>query len=168
MKTPYRIIFTLLLFISVAATQAKAQGWSTYESEAFGLQFDLPDDWTTEVDGDMLVATGDGIVMVVGAANDDSIDTYDLFGMMVENMGFEAEGEYEELEMAGGILGVLGTGVGEVEGETVGVVLLAATLDAANYFAYIYATPEAYEANVDTMIDVITSLAPLGWEYEEE
>jgi hypothetical protein len=106
--------------------------------------------------------------MVVGAANDDSIDTYDLFGMMVENMGFEAEGEYEELEMAGGILGVLGTGVGDVEGETMGVVLLAATLDAANYFAYIYATPEAFEANVDTMIDIVTSLAPLGWEYEEE
>lgn len=168
MKTLCRITFTLLLLAGFAAFQATAQGWSTYESEAFGLQFDLPDGWITQVDGDMLVSTGDGIVMVVGAANDDSIDTYDLFAMMVENMGIEAEGEYEELEMAGGILGVLGTGVGDIEGETVGVVLLAATLDAANYFAYIYATPDAYEANVDTMIDIITSLAPLGWEYEEE
>jgi len=168
MKTLFRLTFSLFLLASFAVSQATAQGWSTYESEAFGLQFDLPDAWTTEFDGDLLVSTGDGIVMVVGAANDDSIDTYDLFGMMVENMGFESEGEYEELEMAGGILGVLGTGVGEIEGETVGVILLAATLDAANYFAYIYATPEAYEANVDTMIDIITSLAPLGWEYEEE
>jgi hypothetical protein len=75
----------------------------------------------------------------------------------------DSEIEYEEVEMRGGMLGIIGSGAGTIEGQVVGVILLAATFDENNYLAYISATPESFEAQEGVMVDVLTSLAPYGW-----
>ncbi len=166
MKKLCRIAFSLLLLAGCTASYATAQAWDTYASEEFDIQFDVPSGWITEVDGDILISTGDGIVLVVAAVKDESISTQDLFKLQVESLDLEAEGEYEEIELLGGMLGIIGSGAGVIEGEVVGIILLAATLDENNYVAYIYALPEAFDEHQDTMVDIITSLAPLGWEVE--
>lgn len=163
MNTRSISLFLLAVVVGFSALPASAQEWITYESETFDLQFNLPAGWETEVDGETLTATGAGIVFVLTAVKDASISTAELFEIQVETLDMEADGEYEEIELRGGILGVLGSGAGVIEEEVVGMILLAATLDENNYLAYIFALPETFDYYQDTMVEVITSLAPLGW-----
>jgi hypothetical protein len=140
-----------------------AQSWVTYDSEKFDIQFAVPDYWSTDVDGDLLVSEGDGVVFVLTAVKEGSISTEELFFIQVDNLDMDSEIEYEEVEMRGGMLGIIGSGAGTIEGQVVGVILLAATFDENNYLAYIFATPESFEAQEGVMVDVLTSLAPYGW-----
>ena len=163
MKKRYNTALLLALLVGLSTVPATAQEWITYESDVFDLQFDLPARWATEVDGETLTSTGEGIVFVLTAVKEASISTEELFNIQVETLDIDAEGDYEEIELRGGILGVIGSGAGVIEGEVVGLILLAATLDENNYLAYIFATPETFEQSEDTMVEIITSLAPLGW-----
>lgn len=166
MNTRFITAIFLSIFFGLLTVPASAQDWVTYESEAFDIQFDIPDCWETEIEDEMLTATGEGIVFVLTAVKDESVSTKELFDIQVETMNMEAEGEYEEIELPGGILGVIGSGSGVIDGEVVGVILLAATLDDNNYLVYIFADPDAFEKNEAVMVDIITSLAPRGWVEE--
>lgn len=158
------VLFTLLL--GPVASPILAQGWDTFASEEFDLQFDLPSNWLVEVDGETVIAEGNGIVFVLGAVKDASISTKELFDIQVETLDMDAEGTYDEIELEGGILGIIGSGAGVVNEEVVGIILLAATLDENNYLAYIFAPPNVFQQNEETMVDVITSLVPFGWDEE--
>jgi len=142
----------------------QAQDWVTIESEEFDVQFDIPENWEIEMDGDTVTAFGNGIFFVLAAVKDDSISTEELFEIQVEQLEVDSEGEVEEVELRGGILGLLGAGAGVIDGEVVGIMLLAATMDENNYLAYIFAAPAKFERKADLLADVITSLAPLGFE----
>ncbi len=134
------------------------------ESEEFEIQFAIPESWETEVDGDTVTSYGNGVVFVLTAVKDNSISTEELFEIQIENLDMDTEGEVEEIELAGGIIGMLGGGAGIIEGEVAVVMLLAATLDDNNYLAYVFAKPKKFDKFEDTIIDVITSLEPLGFE----
>lgn len=149
------------LVLGLISYPAAAQEWDIYESEEFDLQFSIPADWETVVEEDMITAAGDGIVFVLGAVKDESISTLELFEIQVDALEVEAEGEYEELELAGGIQAVIGSGPAVIDGEVVALILLAATLDENNYIAYIFVDPEMYDAYEDLMVEVITSMQPL-------
>jgi hypothetical protein len=163
MKKPLFTLLLLAFLIGLAASPALAQSWVTYDSEKFDIQFAVPDYWSTDVDGDLLVSEGDGVVFVLTAVKEGSISTEELFFIQVDNLDMDSEIEYEEVEMRGGMLGIIGSGAGTIEGQVVGVILLAATFDENNYLAYIFATPESFEAQEGVMVDVLTSLAPYGW-----
>ena len=161
-----RVMHVLLpvLFLSLAGTPALAQDWEYFESEKFNIQFAVPTSWSTTVDGDYLISTGDGIVFVFGSVKDASIGMGELFDIQVATLGFEAEGESEEIELPSGLLSIMGFGAGEIEGQVVGMILLATNLDENNYFAYIYTNAEVFEEYEDVMVDIITSIGPRGWE----
>lgn len=157
-------LLLLVLFLVPGTASVHAQDWITYSSSKFDLQFMIPDYWKTTVNGDMLVSEGDGIIFVLTAVKDESLSTLELFEIQVETLDMEVEGEYEEIDLTGGIQAVLGAGAAIIEGEAGGIVLLAATLDENNYLAYIYAEPDVYEEYEDVMVDIITSLEPYGWD----
>jgi len=153
------LVFSLCIIIS-----ANAQSWITYESEEFDLQFEIPGYWSTSVDDETIISEGDGIVFVLSAMKESSVSTYELFEIQVETLDMDAEGEYEEIDLEGGIHGIIGYGIADIEGEEGALILLAATLDENNYLAYIFCDPEYFEDNEDIMVDIITSLAPYDWE----
>ena len=88
----------------------------------------------------------------------------DLFAMQVETLGFEAEGEYETIELPSGMVAILGYGAGTIQDQVVGMILLATNLDENNYFAYIYTNADMIGDYEDVMTDILTSIGPLGWE----
>lgn len=161
-KLPFVLLIVAFL-IGLSASPALAQEWVAYDSEEFDIQFAVPDTWSTEVDGDLLISEGDGVVFVLTAVKEGSISTEELFFIQVDNLDMDSEIEYEEVEMRGGMLGIIGSGAGTIEGQVVGVILLAATYDENNYLAYVFATPESFEYHEDVMVNVLTSLAPYGW-----
>lgn len=161
-----RILCVLAAIAICSSIPATAQSLTTFESKEFDVQFDIPSHWETEVDGETLVAAGDGIVFVITAVKESSVSTEELFSIQVDNLGMDAEGEYEHIELNGGIQGVIGSGAATLDDEPIGVILLAATLDDNNYLAYIFAEPNVFEQHGDTMVEIITSLAPLGWTGE--
>ncbi|MFT5470275.1 MAG: hypothetical protein ACI8UO_005402 [Verrucomicrobiales bacterium] len=162
------IPFLLFLFITSSffclPSLSHAQKMEIIESEEFDIQFEIPTNWELEIEEDSVAAFGNGIVFVITAVKDDSITTKELFEIQVETLEMESEGEVEEVELKGGIHGMLGGGAGVIDGDVVGLVLLAATLDENNYLAYIFAEPKKFERQKDLIFNVITSLAPLGFE----
>lgn len=142
----------------------QSQDWVTIESEEFDVQFDIPETWEVEIDGDTVTAFGNGIIFVLTAVKDDSISTEELFEIQVEELEIESEGEVEEIELRGGIIGLFGAGAGIIDDEVMGIMLLAATMDENNYLAYVFAAPKKFERKSDLIADIITSLAPLGFE----
>ncbi len=158
-------VLPVIAGIIVSSTlMVHAQDWVVMESEEFDVQFEVPANWETEAEGDTVTSYGNGIVFVLTAVKDDSISTEDLFYAQVDALDIDSEGEIDDIELRGGILGILGAGVGEIDGEVVGIMLLAATMDDNNYLAYIFAAPRKFERKADLIADVITSLAPLGYE----
>ena len=157
-------LYLILIFSAGVFFSTSAQSWTTYESEEFDLQFEIPDYWSTVVDDETVISEGDGIVFVLTAMKESSISTYELFEIQVETLDLDADGEFEEIDLEGGIHGIIGYGIADMDGEEGALILLAATLDENNYLAYIFCDPEYFEDNEDIMVDVITSLAPYEWD----
>lgn len=142
----------------------QSEDWVTVESEEFDVQFDIPESWELEFDGDTVTAFGNGIAFVLTAVKDNSITTEELFEIQVEELEIESEGEVEEIELQGGIIGLFASGAGIIDDEVTGIMLLAATMDENNYLAYVFAAPKKFERKIDLISGIITSLAPLGFE----
>jgi hypothetical protein len=162
MKKLFVCVCIVATGLLIGSTEATAQ-WSTYRAEAFNIQIDVPDAWNTTVEGDLLESTSDdgSIVLLLYPYKDESISTEELFYMVVEELGFESEGDVQEIEDLNGLHAYLGVGVGDVDGDPVGIVLISATYDENNYIGYIFTNIDAYEGHADTMINIISSLAPL-------
>lgn len=161
-----RTMLSLLpvLLLGLVSMSAQAQDWEYYQSEKFDIQFAVPTSWSTTVDGDYLVSAGDGIVFVLGSVKDNTIDMGELFNMQVETLGFDSEGEYEELELPSGMYAIMGYGAGAIQNQLVGMILLSTNWGDNNYFAYIYTDPDKIEYYENVMVDIITSIGPLDWE----
>jgi len=140
--------------------------WSTFQAEDFNIQFDIPDNWTTESKDDETVPTffatnpKQDIALVLLIYKDESISTEELFDQAVDNLDMELEGEAEQTEI-NGLDAWLGVGAGVIEGETAGIVIMAATYDENNYVAYIFTEADAFEKRAEMMEQIINSFAPI-------
>lgn len=158
----YRIVYYIIsLCCSLVTLPVSAQAWTTYQSIPYNIQFDVPPHWDVGLDGESLIASGAGAVFVISVIEDIAISAEDLFYIQGETLDVEFDGEYDEIELEGGIYGLIGVGEAIIDGEDVDIILLAAKSAEIGYLAYIVSEPNASDHDWDVMIDIVTSLAPL-------
>lgn len=152
-----------VLFASALALSANAKEWETYESEQFDVQFKIPASWSVESDENTLLAAPEAgdVSFAIVAYQDTEIGTQELFEKFVNNIGLDAEGEYEEIEDYNGFHAYMGHGVAEIEGSPMLMIAVALTLDANNLIAYVFCNPEQAESKQDVMTEILRSISPL-------
>lgn len=139
---------------------ASADGRTFTHKEA-GIQFDLPEDWRAEPDGDTLTvsAPDDSLKMVFFVAKEETFEATvkslgDLLEKLMKNVKPDGPGKEDELN---GIKTFSETGVGEVKGAQVkwSVDLLAARKP---IIVVSFAAPGMWEKYIDGYANLVKSI----------
>lgn len=165
MKKSVWVSAVCLLFTLFLAQSAFTQ-WQTFESEEHNVQFQIPAGWTTEsseMNGipELVAESAEGtMAMYVFSYKDATISTDELFDQTVADLDFESKGDSWE-ENINGFMCVVGEGSGKIEGEKVGMFIMAATYNEDNHVAYIFTEYSKFDKNAEVMNQILDSFAPL-------
>lgn len=163
-----KLFGALLLGVLAAAlpSAAQAQAMDRYESHEFNIQFDVPASWHTEVSEDSEIPTlvsvspEGSVVLVVLSYEGAEIGTEELLDEAVESLEIELEGEARE-EDINGLHAWVAEATGNMEGDDVGMFIMAATYDENNYVAYVFSELDEFDRNAAVMNAILNSFAPL-------
>lgn len=166
MNRAFQTLSVCVLLLFVMSNLTLGQEWETYESKEYNIQFDVPAKWKTthgiKKDIPYLESESpDGsVVLFVYVYEDSEISTEELFDKAVDDLDLDLEGEAEEEEI-NGLHAWVGEATGKIEGEKVGMFIMAATYDEFNYVAYIFTEEAKFEKNAKVMNKILDSFEPI-------
>ena len=160
------VCWWVLLFSPDAFTQTGSEGMKLYDSEAFDIQFSIPENWEThseEMDGVPVLASESpdrSVVLLIYTFKDLEQSIDDLFGAAVKDLEFKVDGDFGEDEV-NGMHALVGEGTGVIDRRAVNFILMSAAHKDTNYLAYIFTDPDKYPNNATMMAKILESFSPL-------
>ncbi len=156
-----------LLVLAFAASPALAQQWESYSSEKHNIKFSVPGKWKTTSGTNpngvpfLESESPDGsLYLMVYAYTDSSLSTEDLLDKAVDDLGLKLTGEANEEEI-NGLHAWVAEATGRIDGQPVGLFIMAATYDEHNYVAYVFTEQSKFDKNADVMNKILDSFAPI-------
>lgn len=159
--------FVCLCVLTLVASPVLAQQWEWFSSEKHNIKFSVPGKWKTSSGTNangvpfLESESSDGsLYLMVYAYKDSSLSTEDLLDKAVDDLGVKLTGEANEEEI-NGLHAWVGEATGRIEGQPVGLFIMAATLDEDNYVAYVFTEQSKFDKNAPVMNKILDSFTPL-------
>lgn len=156
-----------LVAVSVIASPALAQQWEWYSSDTYNIKFSVPGKWKTTAATNtngvpyLESESPDGtLYLMVYAYTDSSLSTEDLLDKAVDDLDVKLTGEANEEEI-NGLHAWVAEATGRIDGQPVGLFIMAATYEDYNYVAYVFTEQKLFDKNADVMNRILDSFTPI-------